>query len=318
MDRLRRTSVAVEESLAGSCRRKIGVLQKLAPTIKHGFVGIFLSDFVAQYGLHTPEFSLEALRGFTRFGSAEFAVRPFIVQDQEKTLATMLRWASDADDHVRRLSSEGCRPRLPWGQRLHALVRDPAPLAPILTSLKSDPSLYVRKSVANNLNDISRDHPDWMLARLSAWDLSHSHTSWIAKRAARTLIKKGHAPALALFGFGRRAAVSASLMANPARLKPGGILTLTATITSASKKPQRLAVDYLIHYVKSGGGTSPKVFKWSETEIPAGEVLTLTKRQTIRDFTTRKHFPGRHEIELQINGQRVARTAFFLLTGAGG
>jgi len=312
MDRLRRTSVAVEESLTGSFRRKVSVLQELAPSVKHGFVGIFLSDFVGQFGLSMPEFSLGALRGFTRFGSAEFSIRPFIVQDLEKTLATMLRWTADADEHVRRLSSEGCRPRLPWGQRLHALVRDPAPLVPILHALKTDPSLYVRKSVANNLNDIARDHPDWMLAKLSGWDISHPHTSWIAKRAARTLIKKGHAPALTLFGFGRKAAVSTTLRATPARLNPGDTLSITAAITSLSKHPQRLAVDYVIHYVKAGGGTSPKVFKWRETEIPAGGSLTLTKRQTIRDFTTRRHFPGRHVVELQINGQRVAQTAFWL------
>ena len=315
MERVRQTAVSVEGSLPGDFRSKVGVLQKLAPRIEHGFIAIFLCDFVAQYGLDDPEFSLKALREFTCFGSAEFAIRPFLVRDQEKTLAQMLRWTRDKNEHVRRLASEGSRPRLPWGLRLQSLVRDPSPLAPILEALKQDEALYVRKSVANSLNDITKDHPEWVLARLKTWDLKSAPVGWIAKRACRTLIKRGHPETLKLFGFGGQVAVKASFELEPARLSLGGVLALKAQITSLARKPQRLSVDYVVHYVKSNGKSSPKVFKWSEVDLAPGATATLLKRQTIRDFTTRTHFAGKHVIGLQINGQELATAAFFLTKG---
>ncbi len=207
MQRLHQCAVAVEAALPGSFREKVEVLHRLAPKIEHGFVAIFLSDFVASYGLHDFDFSLDALRGFTKHGSAEFAVRPFLIADQKRALKTMRRWAEDECEHVRRLASEGSRPRLPWGMRLPSLVTDPSPTAPILEALKGDSALYVRKSVANHLNDITKDHPEWVMQRLEAWDLREERQSWIAKHACRTLIKRGHPRALQLFGFAEGADV---------------------------------------------------------------------------------------------------------------
>jgi 3-methyladenine DNA glycosylase AlkC len=126
---------------------------------------------------------MEALKFLTPFSSAEFAIREYLKRDPARTLAVMERWSRDPDEHVRRLASEGSRPRLPWSFRLESLVTDPSPTLTILENLRVDPSLYVRKSVANHLNDISKDHPDWMLARLKSWDRAHPHTQWIAKRA---------------------------------------------------------------------------------------------------------------------------------------
>lgn len=312
MQRLRQTSVAIDAALPGSFRGKVEVLRELAPRIEHGFVAIFLSDFVAQYGLGDPKFSLNALREFTRFGSAEFAIRPFIVQDQKTTLATMLAWTRDRDEHVRRLASEGCRPRLPWGLRLQNLIRDPSPLAPILDALNCDEAIYVRKSVANNLNDITKDHPEWVLSRLMKWDLTAAGTGWIARHACRTLIKRGHPETLKLFGFHGDAAVKVRFKVSPQLVTLGNVLTFEASVASTARKRQRLAVDYVIHYVKANGRTSPKVFKWSELDLEPGESISLLKRQTIRDFTTRTHFSGRHAIELQVNGRRIAKTAFHL------
>jgi len=312
MDRLRQTATALDAALPGTFREKVAVVRALAPRINHGFVGVALCDFVARGGLDDFDASLDALRFLTRFGSAEFAVRPFLARDQARTLAVMTAWTRDPDEHVRRLASEGCRPRLPWGQRLPALVRDPAPLAPILEALKNDDSLFVRKSVANHLNDITKDHPDWVLARLQSWGLSSPRLAWIAKRALRTLIKRGDTRALTLFGAGAKPVVRATLTARPARLKLGGKLTLAATIESRTRKPQRLVVDFVIHYVRANGRTSAKVFKWTELELAPRSTATLAKTQTIRDFSTRKHFAGRHVVELQINGQRVAKAAFVL------
>ncbi len=312
MERLHQCAVATDEALPGSFQQKVRVLQKLAPKLGHEFVTIFLGDFVATFGREEFDFSMEALRFFTVFGSSEFAVRPFIVADQERALKTLGQWAKDTDEKVRRLASEGSRPRLPWGMRLSTLVRDPSPTLVILEALKDDESLFVRRSVANHLNDITKDHPEFVLQLLESWELEREHLRWIAKQACRTLIKRGHPRALKLFGFGKKAEVTATLKASPQCLELGGRLTLTAVITSTSRQSQRLAVDYVIHYVKARGVSAEKVFKWTEVDLPARGTLELSKSQVIRDFTTRKHHPGKHRVELQINGQRVAESMFAL------
>lgn len=312
MERLHQCAVAVDASLPGPYRRKVGVLHRLAPSIGHEFVAVFLSDFVATFGLDDFDFSLESLRRFTVFGSAEFAVRPFLVADLERGLATMLRWTGDPDEKVRRLASEGSRPRLPWGLRLTALVRDPSPTTGILDALKQDVSLFVRRSVANHLNDITKDHPEFVLRQLASWDLTHPDRRWIARHACRTLIKRGHPGALRLFGFGRKSDVAATLRASPARLTLGQRLTLTATLTSTSPQPQPLVVDYVVHYVKASGASSEKVFKWTEVELPPRATVTLNRSQLIRDFSTRRHHPGTHRVDLQVNGSRLATTSFHL------
>lgn len=312
MERLHRCAVAVEGALPGTFRQKVGHLRKFAPSLEHGFVSIFLSDFVATYGVEDFDFSLEALREFTVFGSAEFAVRSFLVADLERTLVVMHDWTGDRDENVRRLASEGSRPRLPWGLRLTALVRDPSPTAGILEALKDDASLYVRRSVANHLNDITKDHPMVVVDRLGGWDLQKPHLRWIAKHSCRTLIKRGHPKALKLFGFGRKADVTATLRATPPKVTLGNRLTLSARLSSTSPRPQTLVVDYVIHYVKASGTTAEKVFKWTELDVPPHGEIELAKSQVIRDFTTRRHYPGKHRVELQVNGARVATSAFQL------
>jgi 3-methyladenine DNA glycosylase AlkC len=313
MQRMQQTSIALEASLPGNYRSQIEVLKALAPKLGHDFIGLFLSDFVARFGLGDIEHSLELLRYFTCFGSAEFAVRPFLVHAFEMTHRAMLRWSTDDNEHVRRLASEGIRPRLPWGMRLHALVTDPSPIAPILEALKNDPSLYVRKSAANNLNDIAKDHSGWVLSLVKTWDLKQPNIAWVVKRGCRTLIKQGHSDALGLFGFGQQAEVVASLTCAPASLQLGSKLRLSAEITSLSFTPQALAIDYVVGYVNSKGGLTQKIFKWCELELPAKATQQLLKNQLIKDFTTRKHHAGLHSVELQINGQRVAQAEFELI-----
>lgn len=312
MERLHQCATAVDAALPGTYPQKVRLLQELAPRIGHEFVAIFLSDFVATFGLNEFDFSLKALRFFTVFGSAEFAVRPFINADQDRALKTLHQWTSDPDEKVRRLASEGSRPRLPWGMRLNALVRDPSPTAALLEALKDDASLFVRRSVANHLNDITKDHPDFVLERLEAWDLEREHLRWIAKHSCRTLIKRGQPRALKLFGFGKKAEITAKLEASPKRLPLGQRLTLSAKLSSTSNRSQRLVIDYVVHYIKASSSSAEKVFKWTELDLPARAEIVLTKSQVIRDFTTRKHYPGKHRVELQINGQRVAETVFTL------
>ncbi|AOS45367.1 hypothetical protein Verru16b_02448 [Lacunisphaera limnophila] len=313
IQRVRRATEACHATLPPDFPAAVALLQRIAPRVQHGFVGIFLPDFVGQHGHRHFAESMAALKFFTPFSSSEFAIREFLRRDLTRTLAVMERWSRDDNEHVRRLASEGSRPRLPWSFRLEAIVADPTLTAPILENLRTDPSLYVRKSVANHLNDISKDHPAWMLAQLKSWDLAHAHSQWIAKRAARTLIKAGHQPALALFNFGAKPAVKVNGFAvRPTRLSLGQALEFSFSLTSASRRRQPLALDYLIHYVKASGGTSAKVFKLRELTLGPGETVVVTKRQTIRDFTTRKHHPGRHRLELQVNGRILAAGDFEL------
>lgn len=317
MARLRQTAIAADAALPGTYRQKLAVLSKLAPQINHGFVAISTCDFVARHGLDDFDHSLEALRFLTSFGSAEFAVRPFIQRDPIRALKIMQKWARDKNEHVRRLASEGSRPRLPWGARLNAIVEKPDLTAPILETLKSDPALYVRKSVANHLNDIAKDHPDWMLDRVESWDSTNADTRWIIRHALRTLVKKGHPRALALLGVDATASAHVQIRAftaSPARITLGETVQLSAELVSKAKKPLPLVIDYVIHYVKASGKASAKVFKWAEPRLAPGKPLVLTKRQTIRDFTTRQHHAGLHKVELQINGHRLAEASFQLST----
>ena len=259
---------------------------------------------------------MSALRDLTGYGSAEFAVRAFLVRDQPGTLAVMREWAASGDEHIRRLASEGSRPRLPWGERLHALVADPSPTLPLLAALRADPSLYVRKSVANHLNDITKDHPDLVLDFVSAWDRADVRTEWILRHALRTLIKRGHPRALGLMGAGAQPKLTATLTTSPVCVRLGDTLSLTAMLQSTARSEQALIVDYVVHYARPSGRVSQKVFKWKQLTLAPGASVELTKHQIIRDFTTRRHQPGRHLVELQINGRRLAKTAFVLVAGS--
>ena len=316
MDRLRQTAIAAEAALPGNYRAKLAVLCKAAPRIKHGFITVSFCDFVARHGLDDFEHSMEALRFLTAFGSAEFAVRPFIQRDPSRALAIMQTWARDKDEHVRRLACEGSRPRLPWGARLRAIVENPDLTVLIIESLKADPTLYVRKSVANHLNDIAKDHPDWVLNRVESWDRTNTGTAWIVRHALRTLVKKGNPRALALFGVDTANAAHikvSQFSASPSKIILGDTLLLTAELISKAKRDLPLVIDYIVHYVKASGATSAKVFKWTEARAQPGKPLVLCKRQRIQDFTTRKHHTGHHRVEIQVNGQRLAETVFQLI-----
>ncbi|HEY8600894.1 MAG TPA: DNA alkylation repair protein [Thermomicrobiales bacterium] len=313
MQRLRHTTECLHATLPSDYHAALDILRLVAPRINHGFASMILPDYVARYGLDDPATSLEALRFFTTFGSSEFGIRHFLRRDLAATLAVMERWSRDENEHVRRLASEGSRPRLPWSFRLDPLIADPSPTAPILDNLRADPSLYVRKSVANHLNDITKDHPEWVLDRLAGWSLDDPQTAWIAKRALRTLIKRGDRRALALIGAGDAPQVRVDdLTVSPTAIALGERIAIAFTLTSVVATPQRLVVDYVIHYVKKSGATSAKVFKLKELTLAPGETVFLAREQQIRDFTTRVHHPGRHDVEIMVNGERVARAFFDL------
>ncbi len=311
--RLRRATEALHATLPADYAKALGVLREVAPRWGEGFTALVLPDFVGLYGREEFNRSLEALAFFTKFGSSEFAVREFLRLDLRRTLRVMERWSADDDEQVRRLASEGSRPRLPWSFKLNALIADPSPTLPILENLRADPSLYVRKSVTNHLNDITKDHPGWVLDRVEAWDLANPRTAWIAKRALRTLIKRGDRRALGVIGAGARAEIRVETFGvEPKRIRLGEEVTFSCRLISTARAAQKLVIDYTIHYVKQSGGASAKVFKWKEVTLGPGETWSISKRQRVRDFTTRRHHAGMHRVELMVNGERFAEDGFAL------
>lgn len=311
MQRMARVSECLHAVLPLSYEASLDVLRDLAPRMNSMFVSTFLPHYVACYGRHAFDLSMDALKYFTRFGSSEFAVRYFLRDDLERTLKVMHEWALDANEHVRRLASEGSRPRLPWSFHLEPIQADPELTAAILDTLKADSSLYVRKSVANHLNDVTKQHPAWVLDRLEGWPLQERHTAWIARHALRSLIKQGDPRALAVIGVGGKAQVQVSqLQVTPAVIQLGEQITLSFKVRSTLQTPQRLVIDYAIDYVKASGATSTKVFKLKTFDLPAHGDVTLRRSQYIRELTTRRHYAGRHAVHLLVNGERLGSTAF--------
>ncbi len=312
--RMRHTSHVLRGFLPEKFPAAVKVLRAVAERMPQGYTALLFPDFIGQFGQDHFALSLDALKFFTRFGSSEFAVREFFLRDMPATLAQMREWSADPCEHVRRLASESSRPRLPWSFRLDAVLRDPSLTRPILDALRNDPSAYVRKSVANHLNDISKDHPDYMNGVLRSWDLSVPHTAWIARHASRTLIKAGHAPTLALFSFEKDTAVALEgFWLKPKTLPLGSPLELGFTLRSRKSTVQKLVIDYRIHYIKASGRSAPKVFKLKEATLPGGGTLEVKKHQIIKDFSTRKHHAGVHRIEVLVNGQSVGGGEFRLL-----
>ncbi|MDU2239489.1 MAG: DNA alkylation repair protein [Paenibacillus sp.] len=288
-----------------------------------GFPYLFFPDFVEVFGGAEADWPLamQALERFTPKSSAEFAVRSFIERDPERMMSQMAAWAGHENEHVRRLASEGCRPRLPWGQALPIFKRDPAPILPILERLKADPSLYVRKSVANNLNDIAKDHPGLVLELARRWKGAHPHTDWIVRHGCRTMIRKGGPEALELFGYaaageGEPLATSATLSADPAVLRIGDSGELRYELTIREGEPVKVRVEYGIDFVKAGGRTSRKLFLLSDKTVPGGARIGGTRRHGWADLTTRRHYPGEHRIVLLVNGVETAETVLTLQAGS--
>ncbi|MDB5582413.1 MAG: alkylation repair protein [Bradyrhizobium sp.] len=313
MQRLRQVSEALHIGLPMDFLPAVAMLRDLAPRLDRGFLTLALPDFVAHYGADHFDASMEALKFFTTFGSSEFAVRHFLRRDIDRALAVMAVWAMDADEHVRRLACEGSRPRLPWSFRIEPLVLDPSPTAVILEALKADPSLYVRKSVANHLNDITKDNPAWVLDRVEDWSRDNAHTAWIVRHALRSLIKKGDKRALTVIGAGEPPAVDLEgLSIAPGVIDLGEAICLSFRLRSTATMRQKLVVDYRIHYRKKSGQASPKVFKLKTLTLEPGEAVLISHRQVIRDFSTRVHYPGRHAVDILVNGEKLGDTFFDL------
>jgi 3-methyladenine DNA glycosylase AlkC len=309
--RIRHITYCLGQTLPPSYEEALEILGLIADDCQ-GFPYLFFPDFIELYGLEHYEPSIRHLEIFTQYSSAEFAIRPFIVRYPEQMMAQMLLWTKHHDPHVRRLASEGCRPRLPWGMALSKFKADPAPILPILRALREDSSEYVRKSVANNLNDITKDHPLLVLSIAQEWYGSHPGTNWIVKHACRTLLKQGYPEALALFGFEKLSAIVVhNLALSPTEITMGQDLTFSFTIQNNSTERQKIRLEYGIDFVKANGSRTCKIFKISEKDIGLGE-LQVTKTHRWREITTRVHYAGEHRLSIRINGVELAEGLFNL------
>jgi len=271
--------------------------------------------YVQTHGLAAFEESMAAQYELTQKFTAEFSIRPFLERYPAETLQRLKIWARDPNVHVRRLVSEGTRPRLPWAPRLRQFQKDPAPVLQLLDMLKDDPEPYVRRSVANNLNDIGKDHPDILVETARRWmkDAADDRRRLI-RHALRSAVKRGDPGALAILGF--ESVVKATLcnvLITPARVETENSVTFSFDLVSTASRRQRVLVDFCIHFVKSNGTTNPKVFKLKTVDMNPLETISLKKTVSLLERTTRKHYPGTHRIDLLLNGRETRLGEFELV-----
>lgn len=268
--------------------------------------------FVADYGLDDFEPSMRAQYELTQRFSAEFSIRSFLERHPAETLARLRLWTADPNPHVRRLVSEGTRPRLPWARRLGQFQKDPRPVLDLLQLLKDDPDLYVRRSVANNLNDIGKDHPSLLVETARNWmGEASEERRWLIGHALRSALKKGEPGALAVMGFAETPRVAlARVQLNPPCVALGGAMKVGFELTNTGSRIQRILVDFQIHFVKADGRTRPKVFKLKSVELAPGETVCMGKTVSLAQMTTRRHYAGTHRVDLLVNGECMPLGSF--------
>ena len=304
-DRVIRITENLKKYLPEDYKEAISVIDKVVMNFGSWLEGPgwFFPFFVELYGLDEEnwDISIGALERYTQYASAESAVRPFIIKDEKRMMKQMYAWSKHESEHVRRLSSEGCRPALPWTQALNSFKKDPRPILPILEQLKADESVWVRKSVANNLNDISKTHPDLVIKIAKEWYGNNENTDWIVKHACRTLLKKGNPEALAIFGLQDAAAVDVDdFVLETASVRIGGDLVFSFSVSVEEAVKVRL--EYGVDYVKSSGKRNRKIFQISEISFREKTKKSYTRKHSFADVSTRKHYPGLHSVTLIVNG----------------
>jgi 3-methyladenine DNA glycosylase AlkC len=278
-----------------------------------GFIIMPQNDFVAKYGLDHYDLSMQALYQMTKRFTAEGAIRAFLLKYPDKTLAILSTWAEDENCHVRRLVSEGTRPRLPWAIQLKPFIEDPRPVLKLLEKLKTDPELMVRRSVANNLNDIAKDHPDQVVETLRRWNrIRDEGIRWLIRHAARTLVKQGNKEMLAILGYSKASVSVSKIELDQPAVNLGEELSFWFQIKSESEHNQNLVIDYVIHHVKANGKLAPKVFKLTRRTLEPGKLITISKTHSFRSISTRKYYTGRHTLEIQVNGEQFEKIYFDL------
>jgi len=272
-----------------------------------------MCEYVGLYGWNHFTISMNLFKEMTKRFTCEFGIRTFILKDPTKTLKVINRWSKDKNKHVRRLASEGIRPRLPWAMKLEPFINNPQPIIKILEILKDDPEEYVRRSVANNLNDISKDHPEEIITLSKKWIENASHDRQrLLKHACRSLIKAGDKKILKIFGYKEAKLKDIKLSLKAKNLKMGDALEFKLSMNSGSTKKQSLLIDYVIHHKKKNGSNTPKVFKWTSKILVSKNRLEIEKKHPFKVISTRTYYGGKHRIDIMINGNTVASSEFNL------
>jgi 3-methyladenine DNA glycosylase AlkC len=315
--RMRHISRCLRKHLPGGFKEQLTVIcykieeLKQSSVRQNTFAWICLPDFIEEYGLENVNASLDAMEKITAFISCEFAVRPFLLSDPGKVMKRMLKWSRHADPNVRRFSSEGCRPRLPWGKAIPSLKKDPASILPILENLKADPSEFVRKSVANNINDIAKDNPEVVIQLIRKWKGGSPETDWILKHGARTLLRKANADVYKEFGLsGVHNCKVGGFKIAPQSILLGDAIEIQFTLTNEAKKAQLFRLELGVYYVKSSGKPTRKLFKITEKTFEPGVSNPFKRKLSFTDLTTRKHYAGKHSIAIVVNGNEIAKKVF--------
>ncbi|EGT3846487.1 DNA alkylation repair protein [Clostridioides difficile] len=308
--RCRKISMSLGMYLPEDYKEALSILEK---SVTGFYFAFFFPDFVEVYGQDEInwDLSISALERNTEYWSSEFAVRAFIIKDEERMMAQMRKWSKHKNEHIRRLASEGCRPQLPWGQAISKFKKDPTPVLPILEQLKTDTSTYVQKSVANNLNDISKTHPDLVISIAKDWYGKNKSTNWIVKHGCRTLLKKGNRDVLALFGYDDTTSINIQdFTLETTSISIGENLTFSFKILA--KKATKTRLEYGIDYMKSNGKRNRKIFKISEVSLKENEKKSYMKKHSFADVSVRRHYPGIHSITIIINGVEKGKLDFEL------
>lgn len=318
--RMHRISTVLKDYFSPDYLESVEQIHRLVLIIKGqhyvsgGLAFMFLPDFIEKYGINSFDVSIKAFEKITSFTSCEFAVRPFIIKYKADMINRMIEWADNEDEHIRRLASEGCRPKLPWAMALPALIENPTAILPILEKLKTDPSEYVRRSVANNLNDISKNHPNLIIDLSKLWLGESPEVDAVVKHACRTLLKAGDQTVMPIFGLSASDyidVVDFNLVSK--NVKIGTELKFQFKLHNRSSRNEKLRLEYGIYFLKKNKSLSRKVFKISEKVYAAKSISTINKRQSFRIISTRKYYVGIHFVSVIVNGVEQGKKSFELL-----
>ncbi len=320
-ERINQIANAISEFLPQSYPSALKiVLRAMRSDTKFGFSEIRgflvwpLCQFVEDKGINDFYLSLDALYEMTKYFTSEVPIRAYIIKDSDKVLKKMQDWVQDEDVNVRRLVSEGLRPRLPWAQRLPMFMESPGPVIDLLEKLKDDSELYVRRSVANCLNDISKDNPDMVIETVTGWSKDASkEMNQLIRHGCRTLIKQGHPNIFPLLGFSKDPSVRVEEFSTSSdSVALGEDAIVQASLVSDSDLDQKIVVDYKLYSVKANGKLTAKVYKWTTVDLPAKGEVSLRKVHKFRSVTVRKYYAGVHFIEVLINGEAKKKLKFEL------
>lgn len=309
-ERMKHTTFVLHQFLPDDFNKAATLIEKLTLTLQQTEINenlfgfMFLPDYIETYGLNNFDTSVRAIELVTPFASCEYAVRPFIIKYKDDMMKKMLDWSNHKNHHVRRLASEGSRPRLPWAMALPELKRNPKPILPILENLKTDSSEYVRRSVANSLNDITKDNPNIVISIAKKWKGSGKNTQAIIKHGCRTLLKQGHPEVLKFYKLSDSKEIQvANFKVLTPKVKIGNRLEFSFELLNNESKTQTVRLEYAIHYLRQNGQLSKKVFKISERMINPKEKILFNKSQSFKIITTRKFYTGQQKLSIIVNGQ---------------